>query len=137
MSSTRTVERLASFLERASLTRFEWGRWDCSLWLADWLVANGYTDPASHLRGRYETALGCARLLRDEGGLLAVVTACAEKAGLRRTYEPRAGDVGVVEALTDRGREPVGGLCTGARWAILTHGGIMAGPTTPLIAWEV
>ncbi|MES2034818.1 MAG: hypothetical protein V4466_11620 [Pseudomonadota bacterium] len=134
---TLAAERLASFLARAAMTPFDWGTWDCSLWLADWLVENGYADPAGHLRGRYDTALSCARLLRAEGGLMAVVSDCAMRAALARTYSPGAGAVGVVEAMTNDGRALVGALCTGPRWAVLTHGGIMVWPAAPIIAWEV
>lgn len=127
---------LDAFLDRATRTPFAYGTDDCCLWLADWLVALGQPDPAAHLRGRYRTALGCARVLRREGGVAAVVQACAETAGLARTYAPLAGDVGVVLAATDRGEHLVGALCVGRRWAMRGEGLVVA--VAPMIcAWSV
>lgn len=127
---------LAGFLDRAARTPFAYGADDCCLWLADWLVALGRPDPAAHLRGRYRTALGCARVLKREGGVLAVVGACAEAAGLVRTHAPRLGDVGVVTELTARGEQRVGGICLGPRWAMRGEGLVVA-TASPIAAWSV
>lgn len=131
------AERLPAFLAAAGRTPFVFGTFDCSLWLADWLVVCGYRDPASHLRGRYSDARGCARVLRRLGGVLGAVGSCADLAGLPTTDRPQAGDVGVVEAMTARGRECVGGLCTGPRWSVLAAGGLMSFPAAPVAAWSV
>lgn len=131
------AERLSAFLYLAGRTPFAWGRFDCSLWLADWLVACGRPDPAAHLRGRYRTATGCARLLSRRGGLRAVIGDCAAQAGLAPTDGPQAGDVGVVDAITANGVRQVGGLCTGARWAVLAPRGLIVAPAQPLVAWRV
>jgi hypothetical protein len=131
------VADLASFLARAGRTPFAYGVHDCCLWLADWLVACGYPDPAAELRGRYSTERGCARLLRRQGGLDAVVGACAKRADLVLAQQPCAGDVGLVLAITPRGPVAVGGLCTGPRWAMLSVGGLIVAPMTALATWSV
>lgn len=128
---------LADFLAAASRTPFAWGTFDCCLWLADWLVARGYPDPAVELRGRYRTARTCQRLVARNGGLLATVEACARRARLELTAAPISGDVGVVEALTRAGAGPVGALCLGRRWAILGERGLIVAEMRPLAAWRV
>lgn len=128
---------LADFLAEASRTRFAWGRHDCCLWLADWLVAQGRPDPAAHLRGRYSTRLGAARALNREGGLQALIAAAAQRAGLPPTEAPETGDVAVVEAPTPNGLAAVCAIRAGARWAMLGEAGLVVGPARLLAAWRV
>jgi len=129
--------RLAEFLDQAARTPFDYGAWDCCLWVADWIQLRRGVDPAAHLRGRYASALGCARVLKRGGGVEAVFGACVTAAGLAPTCAWRAGDVGVVEAHTLKGPEPVGAICTGPRWAVLACPGILVAPFRPLAAWEI
>lgn len=69
---------LADFFKRAQVEPFVWGENDCALWVGSYIrEVTGY-DPASSLRGRYKTALGCMRLLKRHGGLEAV---CADAMG--------------------------------------------------------
>ena len=132
------MAELAAFLARAGRTPFVWGEWDCSLWLADWLVERGYPDPAAHLRGRYHTALGCARILGRLGGVEGAVASCAAIAGLARAPSPRIGDVGVVKAMTPAGARPVGAICTGRRWAVLAWpNGLHSFAAVASSAWRV
>jgi hypothetical protein len=128
---------LDGFLVAAARTPFAWGTHDCCLWLADWLVALGRPDPAAHLRDRYRTELGCARVLTREGGVLGVVAACAVNAGLARTACAVAGDVGVVQVETARGLRPAGGIFLGRRWASLGEAGLVVAERVPLAAWRV
>jgi hypothetical protein len=128
---------LGAFLDQAARTPFAWGKRDCCLWLADWLIELGHPDTAAHLRGRYATAYGCARLVKRGGGLVAVVEDCVSRAGLPRTTAPKAGDIGVVTAETERGRQMVGAICTGPRWAILGSPGLICAPANPIAAWAV
>lgn len=130
-------EALASFLSEAGHTRFAWGRFDCCLWLADWVLAVRGVDGAAALRGRYRTALGCARLLTHLGGVTATVGHCAALAGLSETKRPRTGDIGVVKMMTAKGEREVGAIRTARRWAILTIGGLSSVPAKPLAAWRV
>lgn len=128
---------LAAFLSLAGQTAFQWGRHDCSLMEADWLLEHGYPDTAHDLRGAYDSALSCQRLLRARGGLLSVFTECAARAALERTYEPKRGDVGVVEFRTTEGHGMIGAICTGPRWAMLSVNGLLSAPASPLAAWSV
>jgi hypothetical protein len=128
--------RLSAFLAALGRKPMAWGEDDCCLMLANWAMALGRPDPAAHLRGRYTTERGCARVLRREGGVLAVVADCASRAGLREVSAPQIGDVGVVEADTARGVRATGGICLGRRWA--TRGdGIVVAERRVLRAWSV
>jgi len=128
---------LQSFLRQVERSRFQWGSDDCCLMLANWAVFLGYEDPAAELRGRYRTALGCARVLSREGGVLAVVSGCAGRIGLSATAKPQAGDVGVIEAATEQGGRAVGAICTGPRWVTRGELGVVVLKATPLAAWRV
>lgn len=128
---------LAGFLADSARTPFAYGRRDCGLWMADWVRLRRGVDPAAHLRGRYHTELGCARMLKRGGGLFEVARGCFEGVGLRRTPAPKAGDVGVVEVLTAKGPATAGAIRTGVGWAALNPHGVMVGETTAIAAWEV
>jgi hypothetical protein len=132
---------VSEFLGRAASTPFQFGRWDCQLWLADWLVASGHPDPAADFRGRYRTALGAQRLLNREGGAVALVTRLAERAALASLAvdAPEPGAIGLVRVVGRRGRaEPAGALFGGLRWQVLrAGGGLIAFPATPIACWKV
>lgn len=105
--------------------------------LADWLIENGHPDPAADLRGAYSTALGCKRLVRRRGGLVAVVAACVAKPDLPRTIAPKVADIGVIETMTLEGLQMVGAICTGPRWAMLGVKGLVSVTASPVAAWAV
>ena len=124
---------LDDYLDRASRRPFDWNGNDCSVaFVGGWLRENGNCG-AEVYAGRFKTALGAARVIRREGGLVAIydrVVGC-------RTDTPRRGDVGVVEAPTPRGPLPTGAICTGDAWAVLTGDGVAIGPAKALAAWRV
>lgn len=111
---------------------FRDGETDCVLTVADWVVLNGRPDPAAPFRGRYRTALGRERIVRREGGMLAVMDAGAERAGLQPTENPLRGDVGLVEMAGHR----LAAICTGALWAAKGEG-LTVGASEVLKAWRV
>jgi hypothetical protein len=124
---------LDSYLDRASRWPFDWNGNECSAaFVGDWLRANG-NHAADAYSGRFKTALGATRIIRREGGLVAIY----DRALGARTDTPRRGDVGVVEAPTARGPLPTGAICTGDAWAVLTGDGISIGPARVLAAWRV
>lgn len=115
-------------------TPFVDGTADCALTVADWVMAaTGCPDPADHLRGRYRTALGRERLLRRQGGLEAVMTVCAAKAGLSETTNPVRGDVGLIRT----GGQTLAAICLGGRWAAKGQGVLVAPADAVLKAWRV
>lgn len=125
---------LDAFLERMAATPFVDGRTDCALTVADWVMeATGCPDPATDLRGRYHTALGRERLLKRLGGLEAVMTSCAARAGLRETLAPKPGDVGLVEF----GGRQFAAICMGRHWAVQSTAGLFGTEGAVIKAWEV
>lgn len=120
--------RVAAFLEHASARPFQYGAHDCALFIADWGRDLTGEDGAAALRGRYKTKLGCARVLKREGGLIAVVERCALTIGMQQVATPRAGDVGVIMAKTVRGDEHACAISLdGRRWAMLSTSGVYVG----------
>ncbi|MEH6676124.1 DUF6950 family protein [Phenylobacterium sp.] len=126
---------LDQFLEDAAARSFRDGEWDCQLFPAEWVRRVTGLDPAAEWRGRYRTVLGRERILKREGGPLAVMTRGAESVGLQRTNDPRRGDVGLIRVA---GRH-YGAVCLGARWAVVDamRGLAVTKPDAVLRAWEV
>lgn len=125
---------LDAFLERMAATPFVDGQADCVLTVADWVVFNGYPDPAAPYRGRYHTALGRERLLKRDGGLHAVMEGGAIRAGLRPAPTPVRGDVGTLR----HGGQVLAGICLGSRWAVKSSRGLDAlHPDEIIFAWRV
>lgn len=137
MADLSAVALLPGFLDRTARTPFVWGEDDCSLFLANWLVALGRPDPALGLRGRYRTALGCARVLRREGGVRAVIARCARVAGLAPTRDPSPGDPGVIRIDIEGCGVEVGALRLGRRWAVRAGSGLFVSEAVPLAAWSL
>lgn len=135
-------ERLDLFLEDALDRVWSWGEWDCALCPAAWVRALGHPDPAADLfryGGGYDTALGAARVVRKAGGMVALWTDVAARAGARPVSTPRKGDVGLirlpdaeqpgpallVETTPPSLRETVGAVCIGGgHWATASAEGI-------------
>lgn len=124
---------LDAFLERMAATPFVDGKADCVMTVADWVVRNGYPDPAAPYRGRYHSALGRERIIRREGGLLALMSAGAARSGLSETVSPGRGAVGLVD-LRD---VPLAAICVGNRWAFQAQGGLLVDRAEIITAWGV
>lgn len=126
---------LDDFFEVMASRPFVPGKSDCALTLADWVSsATSCADPAAELRGKYATMLGAARFVVAAGGLVALVGACAARAGLQATDNPVRGDIGVVELDGVH----LGAICTGQGvWAIQSTAGVFGARTHHLAAWSV
>lgn len=126
---------LDAFLIEMTRSPFVDGRQDCALTVADWVVrATGAPDPARDLRGRYASPLGRERLLKRLGGLEAVMTGCAARAGLTETANPVRGDVGLIEAF---GRL-FAAIYLGRLWAVKSQLGLSAVSAGRVVkAWRV
>lgn len=86
-------------------SQFEWGKSDCLLSLADYLVARGCVDAGEGIRGTYATEQGAAAILAAYGGAAALI----ERTGLPVTGAPARGDI----VLMHCGNDQIGALCTG------------------------
>lgn len=118
---------LDEFLAVHALLPWGWGTVDCSLVLADWAVANGYADPAEHLRGEYSDELGWKAIVVARGGLLPLVSDICDRAGILQTSAPARGVVGVIGALHNADRQ-WGAIHDGTQWLVRGEGGF--GPLT-------
>ena len=117
-----TLARLQPLFEANDGKPFVWGERDCSLVLADWLVLNGYPDPAIDLRGTYADEDGCKAVLDGQGGVLGVVGNCAARAGLSPAHEPRCGAVAVIGSPTNPARQ-WGAIYSGTGWMVFWRDG--------------
>lgn len=108
---------LSAFIAFAAERRFEPGRWDCGLWLADWILLRTGRDVAADLRGldphawrraaqRLPVVMG--RVMRRCGSPPVPVS------------EARAGDIAVLRV----DGQFVGGIRTGIGWAVLSTKGV-------------
>jgi hypothetical protein len=130
---------LGAFLDRMRREGWDWGDRDCLLWLGLWSLENTGIDGGEPWRGRYRTALGCARALNASGGMEACIERGAALAGMKGIATDDTlcpGAIGLVMADTAKGPRPVGGICTGPRWALLTASGIVTIKADPLRAWR-
>ncbi len=82
--------QLANFLLEKRKQPFEWGSNDCCLFAADAIIAMGGKDVAEDVRGRYKTAIGARRIMKNLGA------------------------VNVVDLLTQRLGKPDGKIMRGA-----------------------
>lgn len=123
---------LSEFLRRAAAEPFVYGETDCAMTLANWVREQTGVDYAAHLRGRYRTAIGWARIAKRHGGLVQLVGGVADAAGMRARQCAQTGDVGIV-AIPGVGL--AGGLRTARAWAIKTDRGITAGQFEAVQAW--
>lgn len=125
---------LPEFLDHMASTPFVDGQNDCALVVADWTMqATGCADPAFDLRGQYSTPLGRERLLRRHGGLKAVMTVCAERAGLARTRRPKRGDIGLVRIAG----QSIAAICLGDLWAAKGEGLVVERASRVIAAWRI
>lgn len=137
-SEAGIVERVAAFQRFYAEQRtrpFVWGRADCSLFVADWAMALGHGDPAAHLRGQYETALGCRRLLRKAGGIQSVVGQCAESIGMRPVEDPTFGAIAVIGAADDEWQQ-WSAIWDGSRWLVKWDDDLVGFSAKPLAIWS-
>ncbi|WP_247686986.1 DUF6950 family protein [Pseudoalteromonas luteoviolacea] len=58
---------LQRYLDSCENTPFAWGKFDCCLFVADWLLTRNGVDLAADFRGHYSTAIGAKRRLTRLG----------------------------------------------------------------------
>lgn len=133
---------LIAYCDETAALPFVFGERDCALWVGEFVRRATGRDPVVEFRGRYHTAIGCRRFLRNRGGLVAIIGNCAMEFGMRRTNEAGAeiGSPGVVEIPVWRGRkavtEPTAALKHPLGWAVFSPAGVIVGPMPVLAAWS-
>lgn len=96
-------------------SQFEWGKNDCLLSIADYIVACGHPDFGVPFRGLYDTQEGAQELVAHAGGELAIM----RRPRFNVTDTPIRGDIMLIQMTNNR----VAALCTGDAVAVrLTRG---------------
>ena len=138
-----TPAKWTEFVETSSIKPFAWGRADCLLDLADWLMLVTGRDYGAKWRGTYSDADQCRALFRRDGGIVNVLRRDMAAAGLVETTVPKAGDVALVKAfaVTVSGRRlavfPMGAvMAPSGRWRVRAIVGHLFQSYPVIVAWE-
>lgn len=117
---------LVDFIEERRCMPFAWGINDCCLFASDWVRVCTGIDPAAGIRGKYCTALGAARILKNHGGVRGIMHNIAEPLGIHRIAGglDQRGDLAVAE--TGNGESI--GICIGAHAAFVGVSGLLFAP---------
>lgn len=117
---------------RAVLEPFAFGRLDCSLWAADWILLRTGVDVAAAWRGTYATRLGYLRKLHKAGGLKKVATDALEGVG-GRSIEPGTAPLGSIGLIATRDGAALA-VRVQLSWAAKTGDGLVFCPVA-IAAW--
>lgn len=127
---------LGAYLQSAVSRPWKWGKWDCCRFAAEWCIRRGRGDPMDFLKPLYASEFQAMRTIHEGGGIIALWSRGMADIGAPVVVQPEAGDVGIVESLTDRGIEQVGAIYVGQRWAMLGIHGMVFAPATPIKVWR-
>jgi hypothetical protein len=130
------VASLVSFLETNNALSWRAGTVDCCIVLADWAVALGHPDPASHLRGRYDSDDGFRQIIAAAGGAVPVVERCVKKIGGERVDRPLPGAIGVIGSPHNIERQ-WGAIFDGQRWLVRFSNGFAPMAASSLAIWKI
>ena len=133
-------QALGAFLAAKAGRRFEWGCWDCCLFVADAIEAMTGVDIAASFRGEYRTYRDALKLMRRRCGdwpLEITVEKVAEEYGMAEIAVARAqrGDM----VLASNGRRLVMGIVAlnGRELIVLSHRLMRAPMSAARRAWRV
>ncbi len=119
--------RLPEFLFHAAARPFQWGQFDCALWLADWyMAATRQPDPAAWLRGAYDDETSC-RAKFGNAAAARMLHEVARRIPLVRTADPFFGDIGAVEIPLPR-QQICGAIRARSSWVLLKPNGLVRIP---------
>lgn len=123
--------RLDQYIQEAAKRPFEWGVFDCALFVSDWCALNGF-DPAKEYRGKYNTEIGAKRILAKKAGSLSAA------------YDEHMFRVGVNFAqkgdvcVTDLESETVGIIAgRGGAWYKTENEGVILLKVKPKTVWRL
>lgn len=129
---------VGEYLRAATRGIHEWGRHDCCLWPADWVLHKRGFDPAAQWRGRYDSQDAALAFVAQAGGMVAMWDGVLGQ--LERTNDPADGDVGVIIVHGPDGPVANGGIFADRRWSFLAPAGLFRAAIDPqfvLAAWHV
>jgi hypothetical protein len=130
--------RLHAWLDHAKSQRMVYGQTDCALTCADevwWITGR---DVAGHLRGRYFSEVGAAKIVRRAGGLAGLATSLL---GAPYSDERLAhrGDIAMIEQTIAPGKtiEVLGVLVLDRVWVRADEGMEWRPRSAVTVAWPV
>ncbi|XKM40320.1 DUF6950 family protein [Rhizobium ruizarguesonis] len=109
---------------------------DCCMFLASWAMWLGHSDPASHLRGTYDSDDGFRAIIAGAGGVVPVVERCVASIGGHRADGPQLGVIGVIGSPTNIQRQ-WGAIFDGERWLVRFHDHVGPMAARPLAIWKI
>lgn len=124
---------LESYLRTVVSEPFIWGQTDCCVFLAEWILWKHAVDLASGFLSLYSSQRGAQRLIKQEGGLLAILDKSLLPAGFPRTKAPMEGDAGLVE--TQLGETAA--IRTQTGWVCKSPGGLIAAAFPVIASWKL
>jgi len=125
---------LSKFLLSAAALPFVYGKWDCGRFCARWVFEVRGVEPGAEWNGRYQTALGLARIIKRRGGMVAHFDQCLAEIGISQTDAPTCGDIAVVDAPEG----PAGAIMLGDGFsACLIGPGLSVRRLAVLAAWRL
>lgn len=92
------MDALYEFIRLDMRRSFQFGRWDCLLRLGAWAEIVTGQDITGPWRDQCSTELGAMRILRREGGMVALIDKVFSPVGYVRTDKPQRGDIAAVGA---------------------------------------
>lgn len=107
---------LASYLDDWQLRPFDWRAHNCGHFVSGWIERKtGRVDVGRELLGRFSTAVGFARVMRNAGyHTLTELTDASLREFGRRVWVPERGDIVVALLPVAAGKaRPIFGICTG------------------------
>ena len=145
--------RLAATVKKAQGEPFAWGANDCCLFVCAAIEALTGADPGREFRGRYDSALGGAKLAREicgstgspppskssgggADGVEALAVYMAERHGFLEVpvYAAQRGDFGLLRQADG----DLLGVCLGAEFAFVGEAGLGYRPTAAMArVWRV
>lgn len=131
--------RLAATVKKAQAEPFAWGANDCCLFVCAAIEGLTGADPGREFRGRYDSALGGAKLAREicgADGVEALAVYMAERQGFLEVpvYAAQRGDFGLLRQADG----DLLGVCLGAEFAFVGEAGLGYRPTAAMArVWRV
>lgn len=137
------MKSLSDYFDAVLRKRFAYGELDCCTFMADWLVARGFSDPMADRRGSYSTRQEYRAAIRSEGGLLKSCCFRFFDVGLRLYVGVSPGDVALVMApigVRRSGRvvsAPTGAIVISdkLRAVVTPDAGLVVAPLPTLLVW--
>lgn len=128
--------QLGAFLQVCAAEPWQPGAVDCCMFLASWAMWLGHSDPASHLRGTYDSEDGFRRIIEETAGVVPLVATCVRAIQGRALSAPAAGVIGVIGSSSNFDRQ-WGAIFDGRQWLVRTKAGVTAFSAKPLAIWEI